>query len=304
MKIDSNKGKPVDTSPFRHLYPFKSHYLDRNGLNYHYLDEGRGAPVVMVHGNPTWSFYYRNLITALSPAYRTIVPDHMGCGLSDKPDTTAYDFRLQSRVADLEALLDHLGLHENLTLIVHDWGGMIGMAFAVKHPERIRRLVILNTAAFLRPDGKKLPLRLKLIRDFTRFATPAVLGLNLFARGALVMAVRKRLPRPVRLGLIAPYNCPQNRIATLKFVQDIPLAPQDPSYNLVQKTDDKLKTLVHVPMLICWGKWDFVFDMDYFAQWRQRFPDAETRVFPNAGHYILEDATDSVVKTIKTFVEK
>ncbi|MBU4209443.1 MAG: alpha/beta fold hydrolase [Proteobacteria bacterium] len=124
----------VDISPFRHLYPFKSHYMDLNGLKYHFVDEGSGDPIIMIHGNPTWSFYYRNLVKELSPKFRTIPLDHIGCGLSDKPDIKAYDYRLKSRVNDLEALLDYLDLKEKLTLIVHDWGGIIGMAYAVKHP--------------------------------------------------------------------------------------------------------------------------------------------------------------------------
>src|SRR5262245_40625611 len=147
------------------LYPFRSHFLDRSGVRMHYLDEGSGPPVVMVHGNPTWSFYFRNLVQALRDDYRTVVPDHIGCGLSDKPGDDRYEYTLDRRVADLEALLDSLGLTSNLTLVLHDWGGMIGMAFASRHPERIRRLVILNTAAFLLPAGKRLPRSLWLVRN-------------------------------------------------------------------------------------------------------------------------------------------
>src|ERR1700730_9125742 len=125
----------------------------RDGLRLHYLDEGSGEPVVMVHGNPTWSFYYRNLVEALSGQYRTIALDQIGCGLSDKADDSKYSYTLESRVADLEALLDHLEVDREITLVVHDWGGMIGMTYAARHPERIARLVILNTAAFPLPPS-------------------------------------------------------------------------------------------------------------------------------------------------------
>ena len=152
------KNKEIDISKFRHLYPFKSHYMDINGLNYHFLDEGHGDPVVMIHGNPTWSFYYRKLVEGLSVRFRTVVPDHIGCGLSDKPDVHRYDYRLKSRVDDLENLLHHLGINKNITLVLHDWGGMIGMAYALRYPERIDRFVIMNTAAFLPPKGKTLPM--------------------------------------------------------------------------------------------------------------------------------------------------
>ncbi|MBW2155695.1 MAG: alpha/beta fold hydrolase, partial [Deltaproteobacteria bacterium] len=141
------KNKAIDISKFRHLYPFKSHYMEINGLNYHFLDEGAGDPVVIIHGNPTWSFYYRKLVEGLSERFRTIVPDHIGCGLSDTPDVHQYDYRLKSRVDDLEDLLDHLGIDKNITLVLHDWGGMIGMAYALRFQERIRRFVIMNTAA-------------------------------------------------------------------------------------------------------------------------------------------------------------
>ncbi|MGE0084848.1 MAG: alpha/beta fold hydrolase [Desulfococcaceae bacterium] len=297
-------GRKISMSGIRHLYPFRSCFLNIRGLNYHYADEGWGEPIVMIHGNPTWSFYFRQMIRELSPAYRVIAPDHMGCGLSDKPDSHEYDFRLQSRVEDLEYLLDHLGIKEKITLMVHDWGGMIGMVYALRYPERIARLIVTNTAAFFPPGKKKLPLRLWLIRNILPFAVPAVLGLNLFARAALYMAPGRQLAPEIKQGLIAPYSNPRNRLATLKFVQDIPMRPGDPSYDLVRQTDKNLASLAHVPMLICWGGQDFVFDADYFAEWTRRFPYAETHFFPDAGHYILEDKAEELAFLVKDFLKK
>lgn len=257
----------------------------------------------MLHGNPTWSFYYRELIKGLSPEFRAIVPDHMGCGLSDKPGMDQYDYRLKSRVDDVETLLDELGITRDISLVLHDWGGMIGMAYALRHPERIRRLVVMNTAAFLLPDGKSLPVRLRLIRNIKPFGTFTVLGLNAFAVGALFMASHKRLPRDVRSGLVAPYNNWHNRIATLKFVQDIPVSKKDPSYGLAKYVDDNLHRLINVPMLILWGEHDFVFDMDFLFRWRRRFPDAKVRTFKDAGHYVLEDAADRIVPMVRSFLK-
>jgi haloalkane dehalogenase len=191
-----------------------------------------------------------------------------------------------------------------LTLVVHDWGGMIGMAFALRHLTKIQRLVITNTSGFLPPAGKPIPLRLRLLRNIPPFAGPAVLGLNIFARAALVMAARRRLPRDVRRGLIAPYDRPKNRIATLRFVQDIPLSDGHPSFALVKSVDGQLHRLSHLPMLICWGKHDFVFDLDYFDEWQRRFPDAETRLFEDAGHYLLEDEPRAVTATIQDFLHR
>lgn len=297
-----HKTKLIDIGPIRHLYPFKSHFMKINGLNYHFLDQGSGDPVVMLHGNPTWSFYFRELIKSLSPEFRTIVPDHIGCGLSDKPGIDGYDYRLKSRVDDVETLLDHLGIKQNITLVLHDWGGMIGMAYALRHPERIHRLVIMNTAAFLMPEGKSLPMRLRLIRNIKPFAALAVLGFNIFAVGALFTASYNGLPKDVKSGLIAPYNSWNNRIATLKFVQDIPVREKDPSFRLAKYVDDNLHRLTHIPLLILWGEHDFVFDTDYLSEWQRRFPDAQVKTFKDGGHYVLEDAADRIIPIVKKFL--
>ena len=299
----THSTKPVDPGDYRHLYPFRPHFLDRSGLRYHYVDQGTGDPVVMVHGNPTWSFFFRQVISGLSPDYRCIAPDHMGCGLSDKPDGTRYDFRLHSRVADFSALMDHLAL-ERVTLMVHDWGGMIALAWAVAHPQRVSRIIITNTAGFFPPGDKRIPLRLWIVRNLSAFACPAVLYGNLFARGAIHMAPRQRLAASVRKGLLAPYNCPAHRLATLRFVQDIPLAPGDPGFDIVERVDSHLTTLAHIPMLILWGQHDFVFDVDYYDEWCRRFPEAEHHLFDDAGHYLLEDVPDRIIRLATDFLAR
>ena len=181
----------VDRNDWRSLYPFRSHFLDRDGLPYHYLDEGRGEPLLMVHGNPTWSFYFRRLVTAFSHRWRCVVPDHIGCGLSAKPPAGRYGFRLRDRVDDLSHLCDHLGLERRVTLIVHDWGGMIGLAWALENLERVGRLVVLNTSGFLPPQGKPIPWRLRLVRNLPALAAPAVLA----PLSAWNSAVRSPSPR-------------------------------------------------------------------------------------------------------------
>ena len=297
------RRKPIDMSSFRHLYPFKSHFMDLNGFKYHYLDEGRGDPIVMVHGNPTWSFYFRELVKALSKGYRTIAPDHIGCGLSDKPDSKNYEYRLKNRVDDLEFLIQNLEVKEKITLVLHDWGGFIGMAYAMRHPERIGRFIVMNTAAFLPPPGKPIPMILTLIRMLRPFATLAVLGFNLFSYCALYKNSYKGLSDEIKSGLIAPYNCWKNRIATLKFVQDIHLVEKNPSYGIVKAIGDGLEPFANLPMLICWGERDFVFDSDYLNEWRRRFPDAAVHCFPDAGHYVLEDAGTRILPLIQDFLK-
>ena len=276
--------------------------FDRGGLRYHFLDEGQGEPVVMVHGNPSWSFYYRRLVEALSHSYRTIVPDHIGCGYSDKPGDAAYEYTLKSRVDDLEALLEHLGVDGGITLVLHDWGGMIGMTYATRHPERIARLVVLNTAAFHLPRGKAFPWPLWLCRD-SPLGAALVRGANLFARGtARIGCQHHPLSGDVRDAYIAPYDSWVHRIAIHRFVQDIPLRPGDRSFELVTEVQNRLDRLAEVPTLIGWGMKDFVFDHHFLAEWERRFPRAEVHRFPHAGHYVLEDEAETLVPLIASFL--
>jgi len=147
-------------------------------------------------------------------------------------------------------------------------------------------------------------IRERAIRNIKPLAVPAVLGLNLFVRGALYMAVRKPLAPAVKSGLAAPYNCWPNRIATLKFVQDIPVNEQDTSYHLVKYVDAHLERLSGLPMLICWGERDFVFDTDYRDEWQRRFPKAEVHTFADAGHYVLEDVPEKIVPLVQDFLQR
>ncbi|ABL00698.1 alpha/beta fold hydrolase [Pelobacter propionicus] len=292
------------SDPLKRHYPFQSHHLDLDGLAYHYLDEGSGPAVVMLHGNPSWSFYYRNLVRELSASYRCIVPDHIGCGLSDKPGDERYDYTLARRVQDLERLLDHLAIRDNITLVVHDWGGMIGMAYAVAHPRAIRRLVVMNTAAFQLPPGKPFPLALRICRD-TRLGSLLVRGFNAFSLAAsFVGCKRNPLSRELRRLYRLPYGSWNDRIATLRFVQDIPLKPGDRGFDLVNSVDRGLDQFRDLPLLLVWGERDFVFDRHFLAEWRRRFPQAEVHSYADAGHYILEDMKDEVVPIISAFLKR
>jgi len=276
--------------------------LDCRGLRLHYLDEGEGAPVVMLHGNPTWSFFYRGLVEALRPSHRVIVPDQIGCGLSEKPADSRYQYTLASRVHDLEHLLDQLGIQGNLTLILHDWGGMIGMTYAARHPERVARLVVLNTAAFHLPSGLRIPWALRICRT-SRLGEVLVRKLNLFARGTSWIGCKRRiLPRPIREAYVAPYDSWDHRIAIHRFVQDIPLHPGDPSYDLVSWVEQRLGELRRRPMLIVWGMKDFVFHRGILEEWQRRFPDAEVHRLEDAGHYVLEDDPEAVASLVHRFL--
>jgi haloalkane dehalogenase len=282
------------------LYPFASHWLDLDGVRYHYLDEGprTGPPVVMVHGNPTWSFYYRTLIPALALAQRVIVPDHVGCGLSDKPQE--YPYTLEQHIRNLERLVAHLGLSD-LTLVMHDWGGAIGMGYAIRHPETVVRLVVFNTAAFFKPV-LYWPIRLA---RWPLLGDVALRGFNAFARGALIMgtAQRRRFTPAVRAGYLAPYDSWQNRVAILRFVRDIPMEPGHPTRRTIDEIEARLPLLCERPMLICWGARDPVFTVrDFLAEWQARFPQAEVHIFEDAGHYVVEDAHERIAPLLVRFV--
>jgi len=252
-------------------YPFTPHRLEvRPGIGMSYLDEGPGdAPVVLaLHGNPSWSYYWRHLVLGLREHYRVIVPDHIGMGLSDKPDDGAhaqprYLYTLQSRVDDLETLLDRLGISGPLTLAVHDWGGMIGFGWALKHADQVRRLIITNTAAFPLPHGRKVPWQIALGRDYV-VGEWLIRGFNAFSAGAARFGVARAMPAAVRRAYVAPYDSWAHRIATVRFMQDIPLAPGDRAWALLDATDKALSRFADRPAFIAWGLQDFVFSAPNF----------------------------------------
>ena len=279
------------------LYPFSSNIIELEKFRYHYLDEGSGGePLLMLHGNPTWSFYYRNLILGLKDSYRCVVPDHMGMGFSDKPQN--YPYTLSQHIDNLEKLLDQIKL-DNITLVVHDWGGPIGMGFAVRHPERIKRLVIFNTAAFL---SCKIPVSLKLCR-VPGLGAIAIRGFNAFARTAIYWACKKqeRMTKEVRSGYLEPYDNFFSRVATLRFVQDIPMNPDSPSYPVVQDIEENLKLFRDHPVKIIWGAHDFVFNDHFLNRWKEIYPQAEVHRIEDAGHYVVEDAHEKILPMLKEF---
>ncbi len=283
-------------------YPFTPQRWMHRGQQLSYVEAGDGPPVVMLHGNPTWSYYYRRLIIALQDRYRCLALDHVGCGLSSKPSPQEYDYSLARRIEDLDAWLAAVVPgHQPITLVVHDWGGMIGLAWAVQQPQRLAALIVMNSAAFPKPVGKPLPWMLWLARN-TRVGAWLIRRHNLFCRLALRWCVSRPLPADVRAAYLYPYDQPEHRWAVLRFVQTIPLAPGDAGYDLVTRTAAGLERLRHLPALLVWGLRDFVFDADYLAEWRRRLPQAEVLAYPDAGHYVLEDA-ETAIPRIRAFLD-
>jgi haloalkane dehalogenase len=283
----------------RALYHFAPHWLDTPAGRLHYVDEGprdADTAVICVHGNPTWSFFYREVIKALAPKFRVLAIDHLGCGLSDKPQNFSY--RLADHVENLAKLVATLP-QKKLHFVVHDWGGPIGLAVAEREAQRVGKLVVMNTAAFFGP----CPWRIRLCR-WPIIGPLLVRGLNGFAWPATWMAVARPLSLPVKRGFLLPYDSWSNRVAVLRFVEDIPLEPTHPSRPTLQAIEKDLEKLRGKPMLIAWGMRDFCFSPVYLAEWRRRFPAATVREFPDAGHYLLEDAGAELAQGIGEFLER
>lgn len=284
---------------WRSLYPFQSRELIVGGHRYHYVDEGQGQILLLVHGNPTWSFYWRALIRALSPKYRMIAVDHIGCGLSDKP--RVYPYRLARHAENLAELVERLDLTD-VTLLAHDWGGPIGLGAALARPSRFARFVLFNTAAF---RSTSMPWRIRVCR-VPLLGRLAVQGFNAFARGALGMAVahRERMTPAVRAGLLAPYDSWYNRQAIYRFVADIPMSPRHPSYLALLDIEQRLPRLAAQPWLFIWGMRDWCFTPRFLDRFLALFPRAEAHRLADAGHYVVEDAHERIAPIVDDFIHR
>ncbi len=292
----------MDANPIpdwlRPLYPFSPRsFITPRGARMSYLDEGQGSEaVLMLHGNPTWSFYYRELVQSISPTLRCIVPDHIGMGLSDKPKD--YNYTLATRIDDIAALVDTLGLSK-VHLVVHDWGGAIGFGFATRRPSLIGRLVVLNTAAFPSPH---IPKRIGLCK-LRGLGTALVRGFNGFAWPATWMAMhRRKLSEEEKRGFLLPYDSWAHRVAVDAFVKDIPMTAAHPTWGTLAMTGEGLNAFSKNPALILWGGRDFCFNDHFYEEWLRRLPQAEAVYLKDAGHYVLADANAEVVPRISRFL--
>jgi haloalkane dehalogenase len=300
---EDEKGRcvspPKPHNDWRSLYPFASQFAAVGDPRMHFVDEGAGEPLLMVHGNPTWSFYWRNLIQAWRGRFRVVAPDHIGCGLSDKPQH--YPYSLRQHIENLATLVEQLDLR-GVTLLAHDWGGAIGLGTALRLPERFARIVLFNTGAFPPPF---VPKRIALCR-LPLLGTLAIRGLNLFARAALTMAVEKpdRMTPSVRAGLLAPYDSWANRVAIQRFVADIPFTPRHPTWQVLAGIESGLPTLASRPIQLIWGMRDWCFTTACLERLRQSFPRAEVHRLLDAGHYVVEDAHERIVPLVEDFLRR
>ena len=284
---------------FEDEYPFESHWFEVDGRTLHYIDEGHGPVLLMVHGNPTWSFAWRKLVKDLRRDFRVIAIDHLGCGFSEKPqDRDVYT--LDGHIRRLMTLVRLLDLRQ-ITLFAHDWGGAIGMGCAGRAAERFQQFVLMNTGAF---RSQAIPFRISLCR-IPLLGKLADRGLNLFARAALTMAVEKPLSAAARTGLIAPYDSWAHRIAVHEFVQDIPLGPAHRSYATLTEVEESLEQFRDHPVQFIWGMKDWCFTpADFLREFQRRFPAAQTLEVKDAGHYVFEHAPDAVIQQSRLFLDR
>lgn len=318
------KASTQTPSAWRALYPNCSRHLTLNGWRYHFLDsdstsqhaattttgepngeaDTRSAasdkPVILcVHGNPTWSFYWRRVFERFSRTHRVIAVDHIGCGLSDKPSQSQFNYALATHRDNLVRLIDELSL-QRVILLAHDWGGAIGLSAAVARKERMAGIMLLNTGAFPPPY---LPLRIAACR-WPVVGTLGVRGANLFARAAVTMAMSKhRLSPPVAQGLLYPYGNWHDRVAIDAFVKDIPMTPTHPTYAVLERLEADLAQLAHLPKLLVWGMRDWCFRPECLDRFLKHWPDATAVRLHDAGHYVIEDDPEATLGAIGDFLQ-
>ena len=286
---------------FEGTFPFAPHYRSIEGVDMHFVDEGSGEPVVMVHGDPTWGYLYRNFIPVLSQRRRCVVPDQMGMGKSANPQERSL-YRLQQHRANLETLLLHLDLND-ITLVLHDWGGPVGLGVATRHPERIKRLVLMNTWAFVPWPGGPFPRLLELIRSERGEAF--VLQKNGYLEPALRGTTyhSEQLTKIVMEAYRAPYPTPESRLALLCWSRDIPVQETDVSYAEMKQIEQGLSQFSRTPILLVWGMKDPVLSASVLHRWQQLYPHATTHELEDASHFLQEDAPERIVQWIEAFLD-
>jgi pimeloyl-ACP methyl ester carboxylesterase len=291
-------------------YPGRGHWRRVPKTGQHYVDVGAGDPVLFLHGNPSWSYLWRHLLTALAPEHRCVAADWPGMGLSARsPMPAAPADRLARHLTQLDALFEHLvaaGLPDRgWTFALHDWGGPLGLAWARRQPGVLGRLVALNTVGFRFPPDYRLPPHLRWIRD-SRTVAGLVHTTNLFARAAVLAGVTRRLPAPVRRAYLRPYRRRRNRSAVVEFVRAIPGGdPNDPVWRLLDPADPGADAaLAGLPTFVGWGMRDPVFTPALLTEWERRFPHARVHRYPDAGHFVTEDAAGDLGRDLVAFLRE
>ncbi len=275
-------------------YPFEPHFAEVNNLRLHYLDEGSGRPVVLFHGEPTWSYLYRKIIPILSAAgYRAIAPDYVGFGKSDKPVDPAF-YTYDTHVALMASLLDDLSLN-GATSVVQDWGGPIGLRLTVEHPEWFDRLVVMNTGLF---SGGAMGAAFMKWRDFVE-RTP-----DLPIRFIMERSMVTSWPDGALAGYDAPFPDQAHKVGAYRFPLIVPLSPSDRCAATMERIKLQL-TEWDNPSLVLFSTEDPIFTVRVGERWVDRLPGAgPLELVENAGHFLQEDQGEAVAERIVAFLKR
>ena len=267
----------------------------------HYVDHGDGETVVLLHGDPTWGYLWRRFIPPISDTHRVIVPDHMGMGKSSVPKTP-YPYLLRHHISNLEELISSLKLR-NITLVLHDWGGPVGMGFAIRHPELIKRLVLMNTWAFAKWPAGELPRLLQIIRS--EKGESFVLEKNGYVKRALLGTANypENYTSEVLNAYLSPFPTPESRLALLCWSRDITVNESDQSYRDMKHIEDNLTLFSDIPVLLIWGMLDPVLPGYVLEKWRRIYPHAQVLVIEDASHFLQEDSPERVIGETKRFLQ-
>jgi haloalkane dehalogenase len=277
-------------------YPFASFYFQTEHGRMHYLDEGQGDVILMVHGTPEWSFVYRKLIKGLSKDYRCIAPDFLGFGLSDKP--TSYSYKPEEQAVLLEHFITSLNL-KNITLIVHDFGGPLGLSCAIEQPDNVRRLVIMNTWLWSVKDDPfyarfsqlmKTPLGKLLYLQFA--FSPRVIMKQ-------VVADKAKLTKHIHQHYLKVFPTPESRRSTLAYAKS--LVDSDAFWSSLWERREMIQD---IPALILWGMKDIAFKEKDLLRLETVFKNVQTLRLANVGHFVQEEAGEDVIPMIRTFLTR
>jgi len=273
-------------------YGFDPHYLEQDGLRMHYLDEGSGRPVLLLHGEPTWSYLYRKIIPELTPTARAIAPDYLGFGRSDKP-TRIEDYSFDFHSGSIVRLVEELDLRD-LTVVVQDWGGPIGLRLAVEHPDRVARLVIMNTGI----GGGRPP-----SDEWLRFrAFVRRHGSDLVPGRLVRISCVQPMDDAVEEAYSAPWPAPESKAGVLAFPEQVPTEPEHPNTAPLLALRDSLGRW-EKPALVLFSDSDPIFSPRVAERIAEHIPGAfDPEIVTGAGHFLQEDKGEEVGARIARFV--
>lgn len=279
----------------RREYPFKQHFIELDAGRMHYVDEGVGAPLMLIHGTPTWSFLYRRLIKDLSKNYRVIAPDHLGFGLSDKP--AGWSYLPADHARNLGTLIETLGL-KNVVLAVHDFGGPIGLSYAVEHADNVAGLVLFNTWMWSlkdKPDAVRASRLLggaigKFLYEQFNFSPRVLLK--------MLMVDKSKLTEEIHRHYLRVFPTRQDRRSAWVLAREL-IGSSDWYESLWQRRD----RIGRKPALLLWGMKDKAFQADALEKWKNLFENKRVVEFADAGHFVQEEEADKIGPVIKSFLE-